>query len=192
MCLSIVVVALKYNGQQFPSIVSDRDLPVQFKRHGQWPWADWFFLFFFSKLFCFSVSHPYRTEIPALSLVNFSLCSPSRLPIIQGGTFAFLTPTLAMLSLPKWKCPAWTQNATLVDASSPEFIEVWQTRMREVYCIFSGTSSLLRLFAIRKAPQHGRDIRAGNAPSTVDLTLLQLSWCFYKMESQNDLGWKKP
>nr|XP_010311743.1 PREDICTED: solute carrier family 23 member 1-like [Balearica regulorum gibbericeps] len=55
-----------------------------------------------------------------------------RLPIIQGGTFAFLTPTLAMLSLPKWKCPAWTQNATLVNASSPEFIEVWQTRMREV------------------------------------------------------------
>ncbi|NXC24888.1 S23A1 protein, partial [Campylorhamphus procurvoides] len=55
-----------------------------------------------------------------------------RLPIIQGGTFAFLTPTLAMLSLPGWKCPAWTQNATLVNASSPEFIEVWQTRMREV------------------------------------------------------------
>ncbi|XP_027741621.1 solute carrier family 23 member 1-like [Empidonax traillii] len=55
-----------------------------------------------------------------------------RLPIIQGGTFAFLTPTLAMLSLPSWKCPAWTQNATLVNASSPEFIEVWQTRMREV------------------------------------------------------------
>lgn len=55
-----------------------------------------------------------------------------RLPIIQGGTFAFLTPTLAMLSLPKWKCPAWTENATLVNTSSPEFIEVWQTRMREV------------------------------------------------------------
>ncbi|XP_068857204.1 solute carrier family 23 member 1-like isoform X2 [Aphelocoma coerulescens] len=55
-----------------------------------------------------------------------------RLPIIQGGTFTFLAPTLAMLSLPTWKCPAWTQNATLVNASSPEFIQVWQTRMREV------------------------------------------------------------
>ncbi|XP_069705906.1 solute carrier family 23 member 1-like isoform X1 [Phaenicophaeus curvirostris] len=75
-----------------------------------------------------------------------------RLPIIQGGTFAFLTPTLAMLSLPKWKCPAWTQNATLVNASSPEFIEVWQTRMREVqgaiitascFQIFVGFSGLL-------------------------------------------------
>ncbi|NXP14123.1 S23A1 protein, partial [Thinocorus orbignyianus] len=75
-----------------------------------------------------------------------------RLPIIQGGTFAFLTPTLAMLSLPKWKCPAWTQNATLVNASSPEFIEVWQTRMRELqgaiivascFQIFVGFSGLI-------------------------------------------------
>ncbi|XP_030336363.1 solute carrier family 23 member 1-like isoform X2 [Strigops habroptila] len=75
-----------------------------------------------------------------------------RLPIIQGGTFAFLTPTLAMLSLPKWKCPAWTQNATLVNVSSPEFIEVWQTRMRELqgaiivascFQIFVGFSGLI-------------------------------------------------
>ncbi|XP_005144406.1 solute carrier family 23 member 1-like [Melopsittacus undulatus] len=75
-----------------------------------------------------------------------------RLPIIQGGTFAFLTPTLAMLSLPKWKCPSWTQNATLVNASSPEFIEVWQTRMRELqgaiivascFQIFVGFSGLI-------------------------------------------------
>ncbi|KAE8613322.1 hypothetical protein XENTR_v10007669 [Xenopus tropicalis] len=55
-----------------------------------------------------------------------------RLPILQGGTFAFLTPTLAMLSLPKWKCPEWTQNVSLVNASSPEFVEVWQSRIREV------------------------------------------------------------
>ncbi|XP_066175490.1 solute carrier family 23 member 1-like [Sylvia atricapilla] len=75
-----------------------------------------------------------------------------RLPIIQGGTFTFLTPTLAMLSLPSWKCPAWTQNATLVNASSPEFIQVWQTRMREVqgtiivascFQIFVGFSGLI-------------------------------------------------
>ncbi|XP_072722729.1 solute carrier family 23 member 1-like isoform X4 [Ciconia boyciana] len=65
-----------------------------------------------------------------------------RLPIIQGGTFAFLTPTLAMLSLPMWKCPAWTQNATLVNASSPEFIEVWQTRMREDYFFHSSVLSV--------------------------------------------------
>ncbi|XP_077195326.1 solute carrier family 23 member 1-like [Paroedura picta] len=75
-----------------------------------------------------------------------------RLPILQGGTFAFLTPSLAMLSLPDWKCPAWTQNATQVDATSPEFIEVWQKRMRELqgaimvascFQIFVGFSGLI-------------------------------------------------
>ncbi|XP_056373696.1 solute carrier family 23 member 1-like isoform X1 [Hyla sarda] len=55
-----------------------------------------------------------------------------RLPILQGGTFTFLTPTLAMLSLPKWRCPEWTQNASLVNATSPEFVDVWQSRIREV------------------------------------------------------------
>ncbi|KAM3926594.1 solute carrier family 23 member 1-like [Leptodactylus fuscus] len=55
-----------------------------------------------------------------------------RLPILQGGTFAFLTPTLAMLSLPRWRCPEWTQNASLVNATSPQFVEVWQSRIREV------------------------------------------------------------
>ncbi|KAM7395702.1 hypothetical protein PAMA_007124 [Pampus argenteus] len=53
-----------------------------------------------------------------------------RLPILQGGTFALLTPAMAMLSMPEWKCPAWTQNASLVNTSSPLFIDVWQTRMR--------------------------------------------------------------
>ncbi|KAL3052797.1 hypothetical protein OYC64_005341 [Pagothenia borchgrevinki] len=53
-----------------------------------------------------------------------------RLPILQGGTFILVTPAMAMLSLPEWKCPAWTQNATLVNTSSPVFIEIWQTRLR--------------------------------------------------------------
>ncbi|XP_062990741.1 solute carrier family 23 member 1-like [Elgaria multicarinata webbii] len=75
-----------------------------------------------------------------------------RLPILQGGTFAFLTPTVAMLSLPNWKCPAWTQNATLVEANFTDFTEVWQTRMREVqgaimvascFQIFVGFSGLI-------------------------------------------------
>ncbi|XP_038636961.1 xan_ur_permease domain-containing protein isoform X1 [Scyliorhinus canicula] len=55
-----------------------------------------------------------------------------RLPILQGGTFTFLTPTVAMLSLPQYKCPEWTHNKTLVNVSDPIFIEVWQTRIREV------------------------------------------------------------
>ncbi|KAF6719797.1 Solute carrier family 23 member 1 [Oryzias melastigma] len=53
-----------------------------------------------------------------------------RLPILQGGTFALVTPAMAMLSMPDWKCPAWTQNASLVNTSSPEFVEVWQSRLR--------------------------------------------------------------
>nr|XP_025147366.1 solute carrier family 23 member 1 isoform X2 [Bubalus bubalis] len=55
-----------------------------------------------------------------------------RLPILQGGTFAFLGPSLAMLSLPTWKCPAWTLNASQVNTSSPEFTEEWQKRIREL------------------------------------------------------------
>ncbi|XP_037692029.1 solute carrier family 23 member 1-like isoform X2 [Choloepus didactylus] len=55
-----------------------------------------------------------------------------RLPILQGGTFSFLAPSLAMLSLPSWKCPEWTFNATQVDADSPEFTEEWQKRLREL------------------------------------------------------------
>ncbi|XP_067855241.1 xan_ur_permease domain-containing protein [Heptranchias perlo] len=75
-----------------------------------------------------------------------------RLPILQGGTFAFLTPTVAMLSLPKYKCPEWIYNKTLVNASDPIFIEVWQTRLREIqgaimvaacFQIFVGFSGLI-------------------------------------------------
>ena len=29
-----------------------------------------------------------------------------RLPIVQGGTFSFMGPTIALLTLPQWKCPA--------------------------------------------------------------------------------------
>lgn len=53
-----------------------------------------------------------------------------RLPILQGGSFALVTPAVAFLSTPEWKCPAWTQNATLVNTSSPVFMEVWQSRIR--------------------------------------------------------------
>uniref|UniRef100_A0AAR2LVY8 Solute carrier family 23 member 1 n=1 Tax=Pygocentrus nattereri TaxID=42514 RepID=A0AAR2LVY8_PYGNA len=53
-----------------------------------------------------------------------------RLPILQGGTFTLLAPSMALLSMPEWACPAWTQNATLVNTSSPEFIHVWQSRMQ--------------------------------------------------------------
>ncbi|XP_058500313.1 solute carrier family 23 member 2 [Solea solea] len=63
-----------------------------------------------------------------------------RLPILQGGTFSFITPTLAILALPKWQCPdpkapvmlsVHLQNATrsqLMENSD----EVWMSRLREI------------------------------------------------------------
>ncbi|XP_069759734.1 xan_ur_permease domain-containing protein [Narcine bancroftii] len=86
------------------------------------------------------LQHDYITQSQLISTIFFvsGICTllqvlfGVRLPIIQGGTFAFLTPTLAMLSLPKFKCPEWTFNKTMVNTSDPIFIEVWQTRLREI------------------------------------------------------------
>ncbi|KAG7214413.1 hypothetical protein INR49_006370, partial [Caranx melampygus] len=63
-----------------------------------------------------------------------------RLPILQGGTFSFITPTLAILALPKWQCPApkaptvlsmqlhnGTSSLQMEDSD-----EVWMSRMREI------------------------------------------------------------
>jgi len=67
-----------------------------------------------------------------------------RLPIIQGGTFSFLVPTIAILSLPEFKCPAqfqdekWVGNVTSSDESwtiereLAARTEIWQVRMREI------------------------------------------------------------
>ncbi len=74
---------------------------------------------------------------------NKALLFPNaRLPILQGGTFTLLSPTMALLSMPEWTCPAWTQNASLVNTSSPEFINVWQSRMHMVR--ISATDSLCK------------------------------------------------
>ncbi|XP_068459441.1 xan_ur_permease domain-containing protein [Clinocottus analis] len=78
-----------------------------------------------------------------------------RLPILQGGTFTLLAPTMSMLSMPEWTCPAWTQNSSLVNTSSTEFIEVWQSRMRalqgpimvgSLFQVFVGFSGLIGFF----------------------------------------------
>uniref|UniRef100_A0A8C9ZCH6 Si:dkey-106n21.1 n=1 Tax=Sander lucioperca TaxID=283035 RepID=A0A8C9ZCH6_SANLU len=57
-----------------------------------------------------------------------------RLPILQGGTFSFITPTLAILALPKWQCPA--PELQLQNSTSPQQMEnsdeVWMSRMREI------------------------------------------------------------
>ncbi|KAM4678014.1 solute carrier family 23 member 2-like [Discoglossus pictus] len=57
----------------------------------------------------------------------------TRLPILQGGTFSFITPTLAILSLPQWKCPDLGKiefNGTITQHTNST--EIWQSRMREI------------------------------------------------------------
>ncbi|KAM8891867.1 solute carrier family 23 member 2 [Spinachia spinachia] len=64
----------------------------------------------------------------------------TRLPILQGGTFSFITPTLAILALPKWQCPAAIDSVTAPTPPQngtglPEIDnrdEVWMARMREI------------------------------------------------------------
>ncbi|GAV08102.1 hypothetical protein RvY_17843 [Ramazzottius varieornatus] len=52
-----------------------------------------------------------------------------RLPIVQGGTFAFLGPSLSILALPQWQCPNQT---TIEGMSYDDRQELWQSRMREL------------------------------------------------------------
>ncbi|XP_048507532.1 solute carrier family 23 member 2 [Athalia rosae] len=64
-----------------------------------------------------------------------------RLPIVQGGTISFLVPTLAILNLPQWKCPA---PEILDSMSTDDRTELWQVRMREL----SGAIAVSALFQI--------------------------------------------
>jgi nucleobase transporter 1/2 len=64
-----------------------------------------------------------------------------RLPLVQGGTISFLVPTLAILSLDKWKCPAKSDLADMTDEMKEE---LWQVRMREL----SGAIIVSSLFQV--------------------------------------------
>lgn len=66
----------------------------------------------------------------------------NRLPIVQGGTFSFLTPTIAILSLPQWKCPTPPPTPTTAGANfsvnmttqppTTDYTDAWKPRMREI------------------------------------------------------------
>jgi len=51
----------------------------------------------------------------------------TRLPIVQGGSSAFLVPALALLSSERWACPD-----NLQDLSEAERKQLWKARMLEV------------------------------------------------------------
>ncbi|XP_037029849.1 solute carrier family 23 member 1 [Bradysia coprophila] len=70
------------------------------------------------------------TMIFVTGIVTFIQCTwGCRLPLVQGGTISFLVPTLAILSLPEWKCPNPDEMAKMTEL---EKTEVWQIRMREL------------------------------------------------------------
>lgn len=64
-----------------------------------------------------------------------------RLPLVQGGTISFLVPTLAILNLPQWQCPA---PEILEQMSHKNRTELWQIRMREL----SGAIAVSALFQV--------------------------------------------
>jgi len=53
----------------------------------------------------------------------------TRLPIIQGGSFAFIVPSLTILALPQWTCPPQAEIDAMTDS---EQTELWQLRIREL------------------------------------------------------------
>ena len=97
---------------------------------------------------CMRDSDPAKASVIATTLFCSGIASfiqttfGIRLPVIQGATFTFLVPTLAILSLPEWQCPtdfqiiaARPRNSTFRNwrtVADAEYTEVWETRMREV------------------------------------------------------------
>ncbi|EDV23955.1 expressed hypothetical protein [Trichoplax adhaerens] len=58
-----------------------------------------------------------------------------RLPIVQGGSFTFVAPTVAIMALDKWKgtcSPNVLPWANLTLAQQENQTEMWQSRMREI------------------------------------------------------------
>lgn len=91
--------------------------------------------FILTPALCMEDSNPARGEIIATMIFVTGIVTAiqttfgCRLPIVQGGTISFLVPTLAILSLPQWRCPAPEAMATM---SPEEKTEIWQVRMREL------------------------------------------------------------
>ena len=67
----------------------------------------------------------------------------TRLPIVQGGSFSYLVPSLAIMSLPQWKCPPNMGSLT-----PDEKTELWQVRMREIQGAIIFAALFQVLFAV--------------------------------------------
>lgn len=91
--------------------------------------------FILTPALCMPDDSPSRGEIIATMIFVTGLVTliqttfGCRLPIVQGGTISFLVPTLAILNLPQWQCPA---PDIVEKMSDEEKTELWQIRMREL------------------------------------------------------------
>ncbi|XP_046640676.1 solute carrier family 23 member 1-like [Daphnia pulicaria] len=91
--------------------------------------------FILTPALCIEENDPVRSAIVSTiifvsGIITLLQCTLGvRLPIVQGGTFAFLVPTFAILNLPEWKCPA---PGVMANMTYEDKTELWQLRMREV------------------------------------------------------------
>ena len=67
-----------------------------------------------------------------------------RLPIVQGGSFAYLVPILAILSLPENQCPADFAQNGWGNMTFEEKTEEWQKRMR----VIQGSVAVASVFQV--------------------------------------------
>ncbi|KAL4656790.1 solute carrier family 23 member 1-like [Arapaima gigas] len=89
---------------------------------------------------CIGDNHEVKSQLISTIFFVSGMCTllqttvGTRLPILQGGTFSFITPTLAILALPKWRCP--NQSTVLLSNTTgilpDDRDEVWKSRMREI------------------------------------------------------------
>ncbi|KAK4026412.1 hypothetical protein OUZ56_015410 [Daphnia magna] len=91
--------------------------------------------FILTPALCIEENDPVRSAIVSTiifvsGIITLLQCTIGiRLPIVQGGTFAFLVPTFAILNLPEWSCPA---PEVMANMTYEDKTELWQLRMREV------------------------------------------------------------
>lgn len=91
--------------------------------------------FVVSNLICMTPDDPNRGYLMQTVFFTSGLATlvqvvyGTRLPLIQGASFGFLIPFLAMADLPENKCPA---PEVLANMTKIEYDEVWTTRMRVI------------------------------------------------------------
>lgn len=85
--------------------------------------------FILTPALCIEENDPVRSAIVSTIIFVSGIITLLQCTIVQGGTFAFLVPTFAILNLPEWSCPA---PEVMANMTYEDKTELWQLRMREV------------------------------------------------------------